>query len=363
MRVLMTADTIGGVWTYALALASGLSRLGIEVHLATMGRFPNAAQRAGARRVDGLVLHASDFRLCWMDASGGDLRRAGRWLLRLLRRTRPDLVHLNDFGHGGLPWPLPVVLVGHSCVLSWWQAVHGCPAPASWNGYRLLVRRALERADAVVAPTGAMGTALTGLYGVRPPVQVIPNGLPAPRDAVPAPKEPLILAAGRLWDQAKNVAALAEVADHLPWPVAVAGEGAGAGGRGALRLLGALSPQDLAERYQSASIFALPARYEPFGLAALEAAGRGCALVLGDIPSLREVWDDAALFVPPDDRRRLHAALSALIEDPVLRRRYAARAAERARGYSLRRMTIGYARTYDRLLSCPRASGAVPVPV
>ena len=56
-----------------------------------------------------------------------------------------------------------------------------------------------------------------------------------------------------------------------------------------------------------AAIYALPARYEPFRLEVLEAAAPGCALVLGDIASLRELWDGAALFVAPDDDRALRA--------------------------------------------------------
>jgi len=352
MRVLMTGDTIGGVWTYCLALADGLGRLGIEVHLATMGRLPSAGQRAAAGAVRGLVLHASEAPLCWMpEATPGELRRAGHWLLELVRRSRPDLVHLNDFGHGGLPWPVPVVLVGHSCVLSWWQAVHGVSAPAQWNGYRALVQRALERADCVVAPTRAMGRALRQHYGLRIPARVVPNGLASPRDGGPAPKQPLILAAGRLWDQAKNIAALADVAASLRWPVAVAGEGGADASRWhALRLLGPLPPAALAAHYRAAAVFALPARYEPFGLAPLEAASRGCALVLGDIPSLREVWGDAALFVPPDDRARLGRTLSALIDDPDLRHRYARRASARAADYGIEQMTEGYVRVYDRVL-------------
>ena len=39
------------------------------------------------------------------------------------------------------------------------------------------------------------------------------------------------------------------------------------------------------------------ARYEPFGLAVLEAAQAGMRLVLSDIPSFRELWDGAATFV------------------------------------------------------------------
>jgi hypothetical protein len=36
-KVLMTADTVGGVWTYALELAAGLGEHGVEVAIATMG--------------------------------------------------------------------------------------------------------------------------------------------------------------------------------------------------------------------------------------------------------------------------------------------------------------------------------------
>ena len=36
----------------------------------------------------------------------------------------------------------------------------------------------------------------------------------------------------------------------------------------------------------------------------LEAASAGCPLILGDIPTFRELWDGAAVFVAPDDARR-----------------------------------------------------------
>src|SRR3546814_4918927 len=68
-----------------------------------------------------------------------------------------------------------------------------------------------------------------------------------------------------------------------------------------------------------ATFFALPARYEPFGLAVLEAALSGCALVLGDIPTLRELWDGVAAFVPPGDIEALEDVLTQLIADPDLR--------------------------------------------
>ena len=47
-RVLMTADCVGGVWTYALDLAESLGDFGVEVLLATMGQRPSHAQAGQA---------------------------------------------------------------------------------------------------------------------------------------------------------------------------------------------------------------------------------------------------------------------------------------------------------------------------
>lgn len=72
----------------------------------------------------------------------------------------------------------------------------------------------------------------------------------------------------------------------------------------------------LAAWYSVASIYALPARYEPFGLTALEAALSGCALALGGIPSLRETWGSAARYVSPDKPAQLRDTLNGLIANP-----------------------------------------------
>jgi glycosyltransferase involved in cell wall biosynthesis len=255
-------------------------------------------------------------------------------------------------------------MVAHSCVLSWWRAVKGEPAPAEWDRYREAVAEGLRAADLVVAPTLAMLRGLRDDHGPIAPSRVIPNG----RDGslyAPAAKEPTILSAGRLWDEAKNIEALASVAPSLPWPVYVAGDEAhperGATPFDSVRPLGRLSPAELARWYARTSIYALPARYEPFGLSALEAALSGCALVLGDIPSLREVWGDAAAFVPPGDPRALRSALEGLIRDPTHRLRMAEAARRRALAYSADCMARAYRDAYRELLA-DRAAESSPPP-
>jgi glycosyltransferase involved in cell wall biosynthesis len=79
-----------------------------------------------------------------------------------------------------------------------------------------------------------------------------------------------------------------------------------------------------------AAIYAFPALYEPFGLSVLEAALCGCALVLGDVPSLRELWTGMAVFVDPRDPSAVTAAIRRLASDDAARERLAELARARA---------------------------------
>jgi glycogen synthase len=353
-KVLMTADTVGGVWNYALDLARGLGERGVEVALATMGEPPSDAQRETAARIPRLLLFESSFRLEWMEEPWRDVERAGDWLLRLEGRFAPDVVHLNGYCHAALPWSAPKVVVAHSCVLSWWSAVRGEAAPESWDRYRRAVAAGLAAADLVIAPSRAMLDALTAHHGPLASTRVIGNGRNG-RLFRPAAKEPVVFAAGRLWDEAKNLSALERVAADLPWPVYVAGEnhhpdGGGEARTHHARLLGRLSQRALAAWMGRSAIYCLPARYEPFGLSVLEAALAGCALVLGDIPSLRELWRGRAVFVPPDDPEALRRALAELIADPDRRNLLAAAARARALERTPERMVEGYLAAYGELL-------------
>ncbi|MBN8228517.1 glycosyltransferase family 4 protein [Corallococcus macrosporus] len=357
----MTADTVGGVWSYALELCRALCLRGVCVELATMGAPLSPAQWLEARALPGLTVHESTWKLEWMDAPWEDVRAAGEWLLALEARLSPDVVHLNGYCHGAWPFRAPVLVVAHSCVLSWWEAVKGEAAPAHCRRYREEVAKGLHAASVVVAPTQAMLDAIERHYGTVhtrdarafPAARVIPNARCATRFP-PSRKERFVLAAGRLWDEAKNLAALEAVAPGLPFPIHVAGdalhpEGNAVATTRSTRPLGHLAPPVLARWMARASVYALPARYEPFGLSALEAALAGCALVLGDIPSLREVWGDAAHFVPPNDSRELARALRFLMNHPRERTALAARGRERALTFTPDRMVEAYLDLYASL--------------
>jgi glycogen synthase len=357
VRVLMTADAVGGVWDYALDLASALSVHGVSVDLAVMGPSPDLRRRRAAQEA-GVGLHLFDCRLEWMRDPEDDIARSGEWLLDLERSLGADIVHVNGYAHAVLPFDAPVLSVAHSCVLSWWRHALGTDAPADWRDYGLRVAEGLTAADIVVAPTRAMLADAAALYGPLPHGRVIHNGRDPGRFRS-ARKEPVVFSMGRAWDSAKNLKLLDAVAPRLAWPVELAGSLAHPeGGEAALpnlRCLGPLPAARVAERLSKAAIYTLPARYEPFGLSVLEAAMSGCALVLGDIASLRELWDGAALFVSPDDADALAGALDRLIRDEDLREDLAIRAVRRARNYTSAHMASDYLDAYHDLMRSPYA--------
>jgi len=361
----MTADTVGGVWTYALELARGLDEYNIEVALATMGPRPTRSQCEQAAEVANVDLFKSVYKLEWMKDPWADMKAAADWLLDLENRLKPDVVHLNSYAHAALPWRNPKLLVGHSCVSSWWRAVHQSCPPSEWQEYNSAVQRGLRAAELVITPTRAMLDALNESYPgcVDGRASVIPNGLD-PDSFSPALKNEFILTAGRLWDKAKNIQALVDIAPYLSWPVCLAGEAQNADGSVVAALkqlncyaLGRLPPENLRRWYACASIYALPALYEPFGLTVLEAALSGCALVLGAIPSLKENWNGAAVFVNPQNAFGLRDALLKVIADEAYRYRLGRAARERALQLRTTLMVEKYLDAYSELLSGRQKKG------
>lgn len=361
----MTADSVGGVWTYALQLASELGRRDVEVTLVVMGGKPSPDQAREAAEIKHLSLIGTDLRLEWMSEPDADLEISGRLLLELEAEQRPDIVHLNGYAHAALPFTAPVLVAAHSCVPSWWAACRGTPLPAEWSAYRQRVAAGVAAADLLVAPTQSFLHDFIDLHGAPRASRVILNGRD-PAVFAPGPKRAMALAVGRLWDEAKNTGTLCRAADGLGWPVLVAGEATSPEGGTAelppnVHCVGRIGTPEIAARMAEAAVFAAPARYEPFGLAILEAAFSGCALVLGDIPTLRELWEGAAIFVAPEDAGALRDALSALLSDPEAAAALGRRARRRAGRYTAARMGGAYLEAYAGMLPGRAAEAAEPL--
>lgn len=364
MRVLLTTDVVGGVWTYALTLAGALVERGHACALAVIGD-PSPAQVAAIP--EGVHWETASYRLEWDRASESDVSGATRWLETLARQWMPDVVHLNQFAYGTGAFDAPTVVVAHSDVLSWLAEVRGETPGPEWAPYGAWVRAGLRAADMVVAPT-CYQSALLGRHYGRAADRVIPNGMAVPPDSERSPsrrasERSLVLAAGRAWDEAKGIAVLDEALERLGGrgpSVHLAGALDGPGGErfrpSKLHAHGRLSREAMNRLYGNAAVYVATSRYEPFGLAPLEAAMHGCALVLSDIGSFRELWQGAAEFVPVGDPVALGEALMTLLDDPARLDGLAAAARSRAReGHEVASMVAGYTALYSELIQAGAA--------
>jgi glycosyltransferase involved in cell wall biosynthesis len=337
MRIMLTADTVGGVWHYTTELAAGFAVLGIETLIVAMGPPPSPAQRAEAGAVAGCELRPAGPVLDWLAAGPDEVRRAARELAEIAADWGTDTIQLHSPAYAAAAsWPSPVVAAAHSCVATWWQAMHEGPLPADLAWRADLTADGLVSADVVIAPSHSFADMLTRAYGLHREIRVIWNG----RTQIPVQRTPHPhgLTAGRLWDEAKNVATLDAASSAARVLVRAAGAIVGPNGAAVhpshLRLLGTVGQAGLAREYARAAFFVSPARYEPFGLAVLEAAQAACPLLLSDIPTFRELWDGVAHFVPPEDVDGLAAAMRRILDFPETYERLGAAAQEHARRYT-----------------------------
>lgn len=344
LKILMTADCVGGVWRYSVDLARGLVEHGAEVLLATLGPRPSREQRDELLEVAGITLVESDFALEWMPNPWRDIDASGKWLLDLQSEFHPGLVHLNGYAHASMAWQSPVIVVAHSCVYSWWRAVHGCAPGPEWSEYKRRVTAGLAQSDVVVAPSAYMARAVETEYNVpAEKIRVIHNFSRAPEWAG-VTRQPFFLAAGRMWDAAKNLALLDTIAPKLKWEIRVAGSDRGA----------PMPHAELLSEMTRCRAFLHPALYEPFGLSVLEAARAGCCLVLSDIPSLNELWQGSALFIDPRDPEEWIFELNRLCDHPERLDELGTRAFQHARNYSTPASIGSYWRLYSSLLNAKK---------
>jgi glycosyltransferase involved in cell wall biosynthesis len=206
--------------------------------------------------------------------------------------------------------------------LTKWAARAVLPRLPSWR------RSLLDLCDLVLPNSRAEADQLTRLFGVEPPrLRVVPNGVD-PRFAGAAPdafrathgSDPFVLYTGRI-EPRKNVLGLIRamagmakqlvvIGDAVPGHESY-GETCRLEGRGFLLWQRRLEHDDplLASAYAAARAFALPSWFETPGLAALEAALAGCAVVVTPFGCTREYFGASAHYARPDRPRAIREAI------------------------------------------------------
>jgi glycosyltransferase involved in cell wall biosynthesis len=353
MRLLITTDTVGGVWTFTKELARGLLYHGHAVALVSFGRMPSPAQQNVCdlyleQWPDRFLYVPSDAPLEWMTNNNQAFPEAALLLAKVAREFGAQLLHSNQFCFGALEYPIPRIVTAHSDVLSWARFSRTEPLGDSpWlQKYRWLVQSGLKGADMAIAPTYWMMQELSRSFTLPDMRAVIENGRSIPGTSETKPFLQAVTA-GRIWDEAKDVSLLREV--KSPFPLLVAGDTRHELARapetiGEVRFLGALNEQELVALFRQSALYICTSRYEPFGLAPLEAALCGCAVLARDIPPLREVWQNAAFYF--SDPTSLSSILWELYGNPLLLRALRHGSAQRAQEFTLERMTESYLSAY-----------------
>jgi glycogen synthase len=365
VHILVTTDTLSGVWTYTRELVSGLVGRGARVTLVSFGEVPLPQQTSWMDNLHGLEYRPTAFGLDWMHEGQNDLDDSIAYLVALISEIKPDILHLNHLCYGSLPVRTPRVVVAHGDIISWSRAVHGHdPEPTRWlSHYRRMVVQGISRANVVVGPSVWMLDTVRQCYTRGRREAVIYNGRNPIFFNPYIEKDDSVLAIGRLLDAGKQISLLTQ--NVHPLPVCIVGadvpvQAASTPIRADVKLAlnevrvsfkGPQTEAQLRVLYSRASIYAATARYEPFSMSALEAAFSRCAIVANDIASFREIWGDAAIYFRANDADSLAAAIRTLSAQPDLRQGYANRAYHRAREcFTAKRMIDEYQQLYESLL-------------
>jgi len=364
VHVLITADTLSGVWTYTRELVTGLITRGVRVTLVSFGEIPLPEQTAWMDSLHGLDYRPTAFRLEWMQEAEQDQAESASFLTAMVRELQPDVLHLNQFCYGDLPVDVPRVVMAHGDLISWSEAVHGCaPRATRWlKLYRDMVVRGISGADAVVAPSAWMLEEIRALY-LRPRRDAVIHHGRNPIFFNPyVSKDDSVLAVGRLVDAGKQVHLLTQhvhpvsvcivgAEQTVPVPrIPIRADVKVATEQTCVAIRGAQTEAQLRVLYSKAAIYAATARYEPLGMTLLEAALSRCAIVANDIPSFREIWGDAAVYFRTNDAAGLAEAIRRLDGDREMCRSYGNLAYARARErFTTKRMIDNYLDLYRDL--------------
>jgi len=371
LHILVTTDTISGIWTYTRELVSGLVSRGTRVTLVSFGEIPLPEQITWMNNLHGLEYRPTAFRLDWMQEGEQDLDDSSDYLVNLVEELKPDLLHLNQMCYGSLPVDLPRVVVAHGDLISWWKVVHGRePKESRWlKWYRRVISEGLAEADVVVAPSEWMLDLIHSCYTQANHEQIIYNGRNPIFFNPNGSKDDSVLAVGRLLDPGKQVSLLTQ--QTHPLPVCIVGADGPiqppklpiradvkvATNNLCVALKGPQTEAQLRSLYSHATIYAATSRYEPFSMTALEAALSRCAIIANDIPPFREIWGDSALYFRANNAASLAKVIRRLSDQPDLCRAYANRAYHLARNYfNAKRMIDEYLALYQKVLGTRAAA-------
>ncbi|MEN3310972.1 MAG: hypothetical protein V7645_301 [Actinomycetota bacterium] len=329
--VLVDADVLGrrrtGDETYVTQLLRELPAVAEDLRFVAVTRDP-ALVPDGIEPLE-LPARSQEFRMAFT-------------LPRLLRRLRPDVAH---FIHA-LPLHCPAPAVVTVQDLSWERdpSVFGFWDLAT---FKVFVRRAVRKAERVLAISERTKRDLIELYGT-PPAKIVVTPLAPDPAFVPAGEHDSFLLFVSAIEPRKQPLAAVDAANAVGRKLVVVGPPKDEELTEELRRRGAdvrgyVPKDELVRLYQQAACLVFPSRYEGFGLPVVEAMACGTPVVAAPEKAMQEVAGDAAIFT--DD---LADGVRRALAD---RSRLSAVGLERARAFSWRETARITADAYRSVLA------------
>ena len=307
----------------------------------------------------------------WVEELSGSIRSLyPRWDA-IGRPPLPASLRALDVVHATNPAAIPPVAQGQRLVVT----VHDLAFerypnlfPRPWRVlYRLGLRAAVKRADAILTPSRNTAEDILSRTKVDPrKLHVVPLAASLPASDVDVGdvlarlkvRPPYVLFVGTI-EPRKNLVRLVRAyrrvaSSGLPHALVLAGplgwhheslmRELALEGPGEIVMTGSLSPEELDAVYRAADAFVYPSLYEGFGLPVVEAMARGIPAIASNTSSVPEVTGDAALSVNPRSVREIAAAIESVCSDAELAEKLAARGRARAERFSwdeTARLTLG----------------------
>ena len=237
-----------------------------------------------------------------------------------------------------------------------------------------LVRAGVRRARRVLFPTHAAADWISQRIPIPPRrIAIVPHGVspeafePAPVEPAPGPDRVPYLFLPASLERHKRIEVLIRSLQHVadpelevwiaggdevdpPYVAELRGLAQGLGLASRVRFLGALPYRQILHYYRGAVALAFTSLLETFGHPTLEAMLAGTPIIAADVPSLREVAGDVALYFKPDDPIDLARAVDEVRREADAARARVARGRVRAAEFSWRRSVDALCRVFDEVL-------------
>jgi glycosyltransferase involved in cell wall biosynthesis len=297
----------------------------------------------------------------WVEELPGSIRALyPRWDL-LARPPLPATLRAAEILHATNHAAVPPAGDGQGLVVTVHDLAfehHPSAFPRAWRTlYRLGLRAAVRRADAIVTPSRNTAEDVLSRTRVDPKkLHVVPLAASLPAGALDAEEvltrlkvpTPYVLFVGTL-EPRKNLVRLVRAyrrvaADGFPHALVLAGplgwhheslmRELALPGPGEIAMTGALLPDELDAVFRGADAFVYPSLYEGFGLPVLEAMARGVPTIASSTSSVPEVTGDAAIGVDPRSIRQITDAIESVLGDVEVAERFARRGRARSERFT-----------------------------